>query len=400
MTEVAGVVSSGGLREPAVEGDVLLPHQRELAQLQRLRGRAFLRASEAAALADAHDALPPLATDEDSEVVRLLTRPLSSKLEIPEYYRYTCLHAYAWFLDRHPDDPVAGALVALDVTMRDLLAVERTAAPWVTGPTFPDGRIARLEEFIAALRDTVLNPVLLTRIGDLVDRGAATAEQARRSALLAECTRFPRSDRHEEQVFLRVVQACELLFFLVRHLALEVMAAAERFPAWATSRLAIAGECARHLNRVLHVLQTLTPEGFMSFREATGAASAVQSLNYHAMEITIYGYDPRKAAVFSSIEHLGGFNRAEVKNGRSLSSVLADADDTRLAKGWHELDRGLSKWRGAHYRFARTYLSADEAASGGTEGAPYVKRFVKKDACVAGPGSFADVDLINGFLYL
>ncbi|MFJ7205941.1 hypothetical protein ACIQWR_20690 [Streptomyces sp. NPDC098789] len=383
---------------PLATRALLTPRQREVATLQRTRGRARLEPEEAAHLAALHDGLPERATGED-EVTRLLTRSVSRELEIPEYYRYTCLHAYGWYLDRFPDDPVAGALLALRVTLVDLLDVERAA--WAVGerPERGDERIKRLEDAILAVGGTVTDPLLQVRIADLVDRAAVDPELARRAALLAESTRFPRSPLHEENVFLRSVQACETLFFLVRRLAVEVAAAKDEFPARAAGRLELAGGCARLLNDVFHVLLTLTPDGFMTFRDYTGAASAVQSLNYHAMEISVYGYDPRKAEVFDSVDHLHVLNTPEVRDHRPLSAALADTADTRLRDGWHVLDRALSKWRGNHYRFARTYLPAHTPASGGTDGAAYVKRFVKKDACVAGADPFGGLPLLSGFLY-
>ncbi|MEU3373499.1 hypothetical protein ACFYM2_34360 [Streptomyces sp. NPDC006711] len=377
---------------------LLTPHQREIAQLQRTRGRACLEPAEADALAALHDTLPPNPSGVD-EVTGLLTRPVSRELEIPEYYRYSCMHSYGWFLDRFPDDPVAGALLALHTTLTDLVEVERAA--WEAGiqPECGDERIKCLDEAIAVVCGTVVNQVLRVRVGDLVDQAAVDPVLARRTVLLAESTRFPRSDRHEEYVFLRAVQCCEMLFFLVRRLAVETAATKDEFPARAAARLELAGVCAGLLNDVFRVLRTLTPEGFMTFRDFTGAASAVQSLNYHAMEISIYGYDPRKAEVFGAVDHLGVLNSTEVRSHQPLKAALAGTADQRLEEGWNELDRTLSKWRGGHYRFARTYLPSDTPASGGTDGAAYVKRFVKKDACVAGADPFGGLPLLSGFLY-
>ncbi|MFG2846332.1 hypothetical protein ACGF12_24630 [Kitasatospora sp. NPDC048296] len=377
---------------------LLTPRQQEAAALQRMRGRAGLEPAEAASLAALHDALPPTATGTD-EVTRLLTRSVSRELEIPEYYRYTCLHVYGWFLDLFPDDPVAGALLALHTTLTDLAEVEREARRAGIRPECGDERIERLDETLAAVRAVVVDPLLRIGVGDLVDRAAVDPQLGRRTALLAECTRFPRSTVHEENVFLRSVQSCENLFFLVRRLAVEVAATKDEFPARAGTRLELAGACARLLGDVFHVLLTLTPKGFMTFRNYTGAASAVQSLNYHAMEISVYGYDPRKAEVFGSVEHLQMLNAPEIRDHQPLSAVLADTGNARLAAGWHELDRALSKWRGGHYRFARNYLPSDTPASGGTDGAAYVKRFVKKDACVAGSDPFGGLPLLSGFLY-
>lgn len=384
---------------PALDTErFLTPQQREIAQLQRMRGRACLEPAEADALAALHDSLLP-GTGSADEATLLLTRSVSRDLEIPEYYRYTCLHVYGWFLDFFPDDPVAGALLALHTTLTDLLELERAA--WVAGtePECGGERIKRLDHATVTVRATVVNHLLQVRIGDLVDRAAADPELARRTALLAECTRFPRSDRHEENVFLRSVQCCETLFFLIRRLSVETAANRDEFPARAAARLETAVVCAGLLNDVFSILRTMTPEGFMTFRDFTGAASAVQSLNYHTMEISLYGYDPRKTEVFKNVDHLEALNDEGVRAHRPLSAALASTADQRLKKGWAELDRSMAKWRGGHYRFARTYLPSDTPASGGTDGAAYVKRFVKKDACVAGADPFGGLPLLSGFLY-
>ncbi|MEU4213047.1 hypothetical protein AB0F13_24150 [Streptomyces sp. NPDC026206] len=399
MSVEASPVTGRDPRDCVLPGHVLTPRQEGLAELQRERGRARLEPAEAELLAAAHDTIPPEADDEVSEALRLLTRPLSRDLQIPEYYRYTCMHVYGWFLDRFPDDPVAGALLALHTTLADLAAVERVA--WLKNAQVEGGdeRIKRLDETIATVCGTVIDPVLGVRVGDLADRAAVDPALNRRTALLAECTRFPRSDKHQENIFLRTVQACENLFFLIRRLSVETAALKEGFPARAAFRLDLAGVCAALLNDVFHVLLTLTPDGFMTFRDYTGAASAVQSLNYHAMEIAVYGYDPRKHEVFGSVDHLTVLNSPEVRDHLPLSAALADTADERLAEGWQRVDRSLAKWRGGHYRFARTYLPSDTPASGGTDGAAYVKRFVKKDACVAGADPFGGLPLLSGFLY-
>ncbi|MER6031532.1 hypothetical protein [Streptomyces sp. NPDC001851] len=391
--------ASGGL---VYDVAPLTAQHREIARIQRARGRSGLEPSEREALGSLHDGTPPGAPGSEAEVLRLLTRPFSRELAVPEYYQYTCMHVYGWFLDHWPQDPVGAGLLALHTTLLDLLDVERTAlrrAGTVPRPDHIAERIALLEGLIGTVRETTADPFAPTRVGELADRATPGTEAARRIALLAECTRFPRSDRHEEHVFLRAVQACESVFFLVRRLAVEVADTAREDGAGAGRRLAQAADCAELLNGIFQVLRTLSPEGFMTFRDQTGQASAVQSLNYNTMEIAVYGFDPRKREIYDSIGHLSVLNSPAVTGYRALSAVLAGTDDPVLSEGWKRLDRGLSRWRGSHYRFARTYLPAGVKASGGTEGAAYVKKFVKKEACRPGDDPVSARELLSGFLF-
>ncbi len=375
---------------------LLTQAQREIAELQRSRGRAGLESAELAALGELFESVAD-EPGEESEVLRLLTRPFSRALAVPEYYQYTCSHVYHWFLDQTPDDPVGAALLALHTTLTDLLYVERAAWPEEVRPQHTTERIKRLQELVARVRNMPVDTVGAVTVGDLVDRAALDPALGRKVALLAECTRFPRSDQHEEHVFLRVVQSSESVFFLVRRVATEVASACRADPAEAARLLALAGDCADVLNSLFHVLLTLSPQGFMTFREQTGQASAVQSLNYNAMDISVYGFDPRKAQTYDSVPHLRVLNSPAVRDHKPLSAVVADSGDGELMAGWQRLDRTLSKWRGAHYRFARTYLPVGTQASGGTDGAAFVKRFVKKDACVAGEDAVGARELLSGF---
>ncbi|AEW95030.1 hypothetical protein SCATT_26590 [Streptantibioticus cattleyicolor NRRL 8057 = DSM 46488] len=384
---------------PAPAGFVLSGRGLQAAAVQRRAGRAALDAAEKAALAGLYQEAVAGGADPEAETLALLTRPFRQDPVVPEYYQYTCAHVYAWFLDHDPADPVGGALLALHTTLADLLATERAGHPEPGRAEHISERVARLTELLARLGEVPAGRAPGATTAALVAAAEADPVIARRSARLAECTRFPRSDRAEEHVFLRSVQASELLFFLIRQVALEACAARDTDPAAAAWYLELGRHCAEVLQGVFHTLLTLSPAGFMTFRDATGAASAVQSLNYHAMEIAVYGYDPRKAPVFASIDHLTAFNSPEVRDFRPLSTTMADAADERLREAWHRLDRRLSKWRGSHYRFARTYLPAGTKASGGTEGAAYVKKFVKKDHCRPGDDPVTARPLLSGFLH-
>jgi tryptophan 2,3-dioxygenase len=317
---------------------------------------------------------------EDAEIVRLLTRPFSRRESIPEYYRYTSLHVYDWFLVHYRDDPVCASVIAMRATLVDLVAHERTEANrHDTAPGHIEERLARLEKLLDQIDTMALNPAGTVRGRDLADRAERDAALRWKLFLLIQCTGFPQSDDHNEHVFLRSVHACELVFYLVRWIACRTTLAVNARESDAAFWLDQLATCAGLLNEIFHVLKTLSPQQFMSFREATGAASAVQSINFHLMEIAVYGYDPRKAEVFDKFSHLRELNNPPFRHHRSLREAVLGVSDPRLTAAFTKAERILLTWRGRHYGFGRLYLPSDIKGSGGTEGAGYLKRFVDKN---------------------
>lgn len=361
--------------------DLLLSGRGEnVARIQRSRGRIALTDAERDDLASLYDESVANQFSEDAEIVRLLTRPFSRRESIPEYYRYTSLHVYDWFLAHYRDDPVCASVIAMRATLVDLVAHERTEANrHDTAPGHIEERLARLERLLDQIDTMVLNPAGTVRGGDLADRAERDAALRWKLFLLIQCTGFPQSDDHNEHVFLRSVHACELVFYLVRWIACRTTLAVNTRESDAAFWLDQLATCADLLNEIFHVLKTLSPQQFMSFREATGAASAVQSINFHLMEVAVYGYDPRKAEVFDKFSHLRELNNPPFRHHRSLREAVLGVSDPRLTAAFTKVERILLTWRGRHYGFGRLYLPSDIKGSGGTEGAGYLKRFVDKN---------------------
>ncbi|MFH9349071.1 tryptophan 2,3-dioxygenase family protein [Kitasatospora sp. NPDC017646] len=368
----------------------------EIAELQQKVGRQALTDGERELLAKLYEEAYAEQTAA-SEVMRLLTRSFSRE-PIPQYYRYANLHVYSWFLDLHPTEPLAGALLAMEATLADLEAVERRAAPGLTEAVdHTEERLRRL----AALRE---------QVGRLpVDTGGTTAaeitarvrddELARwQASVLTRCSGFRASTDHHEHIFLRSVQACELAFYLIRYLAVRARMSIGRSDSQAYALTAQLVRYAELPNHIFHVLQTLTPELFLTFRDATGEASAVQSLNYHLMELVLYGYDARKVEAYAKFEHLHELTVPPLRSVRPLRDAVMEASDPGLTEALAEVERTLLTWRGRHYGFGRRYLPG-MAGSGGTEGAGYLKRFVHKDKLVPEPITTAPgLDLL-GFAF-
>ncbi|MGC0417968.1 tryptophan 2,3-dioxygenase family protein [Embleya sp. AB8] len=362
----------------------------DMVRMQGARGRAGLTEAVRNRLATRHDDTTLGAgSGPEQEIVRLLTRPFSRKEQIPEYYRYTSLHVYDWFLAHYPDDPIAAGIVAIQATVADLTAREaaRAEQPGEAAPYLPE-RLDRLRQLVARLDEVVVDPVGPLRGADLRERAKNDATLRWRLFVLTRCTAFPQSADANEHIFLRSVHSCELGFYLVRWAACRAITAimAGDHPT-AAFRIEQVGACSELLNAVFHTLKTLSPEQFMAFREATGAASAVQSLNFHLAELALFGYDPRKFEVFSRFGHLRMLNDPPYRDHRPLRAAVADSASPELTTAFDAVERSLLNWRGRHYGFGRLYLPRQLKGSGGTEGAGYLKTFVNKDSCLPGePG--------------
>jgi tryptophan 2,3-dioxygenase len=366
--------------------DLLLPGRGEgIARMQRARGRIALTDAERNVLSALYDESVVNQSSEDAEVVRLLTRSFSRGENIPEYYRYTSLHVYDWFLAHYRDDLVCASVIAMRTTLVDLVAHERTEADrHDTAPEHIGERLARLERLLDQIDTMVLNPAGTVRGRDLADRAERDAALRWQLFLLIQCTGFPQSDDHNEYMFLRSVQVCDIVFYLIRWIACRATLAVNSREFDAAFWLDQLATCAALLDGIYHVLKTLSPQQFMNFREATGDSSAVQSINFHLMEIAVYGYDPRKTEVFDRFSHLQELNNSSFRHHWSLREAVRAVSDPKLTAVFAKVERILLAWRGRHYGIARLYLPKNIKGSGGTDGAAYLKRFVDKNDFLPG----------------
>ncbi|WP_329168771.1 tryptophan 2,3-dioxygenase family protein [Streptomyces sp. NBC_01267] len=369
---------------PSLPGDA-----ENIARLQSTRGRAALTESERDRLAGSYEAVAVDSHATEAETIRLLTRPFSRSERIPEYYRYTSLHVYDWFLAPYGEDPVAAVTLAMRATLADLAAWEQAREDVRPGalPYLPE-RLARLHAVIGQVDDVVINPVGPVHGADVAHGAGTDAALRWRLYVLTRCTAFTQSDDDNEHIFLRSVHACELAFYLSRWTACRAIVAMDSGDREeAQFRIGQVAACSELIKGIFHALRTLSPEQFMNFREATGAASAVQSLNFHLMELALFGYDPRKSEVFERIDHLRMLNDPPYRAHWSLRGAVLASDSPELSAAFATVERSLMTWRGRHYGFGRLYLPRQLKGSGGTEGAGYLKRFVDKDSCLPGtPG--------------
>lgn len=330
----------------------------------------------------------------DEETILLLTRPFSQRLDIPEYYRYTGLHVFGWFLSSQ-DDVFESCLLALHATLAELYTVELREVDRY--PHIAE-RLRRLDAVLDQVGELPVEPDSTLRGRDVVCQAAEDAGLARQLMVLTRCSGFRRSDKHDEHIFIRSVLACELTFFMIRWVARQAIAVIDLDRSEFFFRMTQLLACVDALTGIFHALKTLTPELFLGFRDATGDASAVQSLNYHLMELVVYGYDDRKAEVFTKFAHLDRISDPRLREFRSLADVALTSADPAVREAVTQLERRLLVWRGRHYGFGRTYLP-NMKGSGGTEGAGYLKRFTHKAGLRSGAMIEDPEHLLSHFAY-
>lgn len=315
--------------------------------------------------------------DDENDTILLLARPFSNRLTIPEYYRYTGLHVFGWFLSQQ-EDVFGSCLLAMHATITELSKVERQeAARHPVAPEHIAERLRRLDRLTEQLGEVRVEPHSMLRGQDVVERAGADERLARQLLVLTKCCGFRRSDKHDEHIFLRSVLACELIFFMIRWVTRQAISVIDLDRSEFFFRMNQLVDCSDLLSGIFHALKTLSPELFLGFRDATGDASAVQSLNYHLMELAVYGYDERKEETFTKFAHLDRISDPRLRALRSLQDVAMASADPEVVDAFNRFERQLLVWRGRHYGFGRTYLP-DMKGSGGTEGAGYLKRFTHK----------------------
>lgn len=130
---------------------------------------------------------------------------------------------------------------------------------------------------------------------------------------------------------------------------------------------------------VFKAMKTMPDENFMQgFREATGNASAIQSLTYQYLQIFTLGLDPQKVGALELIpEH-----RPLLLYGNPkfvpLKAKLIELDEKEslpesLRDAAYDLDKKMYAWRGEHLGIAKRYLADLQPGTGGTPGVSYLE---------------------------
>jgi tryptophan 2,3-dioxygenase len=382
-TVAAGTQLAEWCRRP---DPVAFPYDAVTAELRRA-GKHFASRELLASLAAARAALRPGTTDAGRRLASFLATALDKWDDRYDNPSYLALDG----LDLPAGTPQQAAtrrdrLVALLIA--DALRFELDAADGRTAlqPELrPDARITEKRCRHALL---VLAPVLARRgipVCTDADDPIASARDAVQAVLgdatpdderLLQLTLLPVSRVHDECLFIRVLQSYEMTF---AYAAVELEAAAAAIArgdgAAAAAALDGGARAMAESSPLFSLIATMQPQAFLTFREYTDGASAIQSRNYKRMESTCRTPDRDRvdSAAYLSVPEV----RAAVLAGRptidrALQAATLSAETVAAVHAaMDRFESALLKWRRTHHGVAGRMLG-DRRGTGDTAGQGYL----------------------------
>jgi tryptophan 2,3-dioxygenase len=225
---------------------------------------------------------------------------------------------------------------------------------------------------------------------DAVSAGMSAAERRK-----LQLTALPVSLVHDEYMFIRALQSYETTFALMAvQLKAAVSALAGDDAAAAASAIDAAAEVLAEASPIWSLVGTMRTEAFLTFREYTDGASAIQSRNYKDVEATCRRPDPARldSPAYRSVPEI----RERVLAGqRSLDEALDTAmltphEREAVGAAMHRFEAAIFKWRKTHYSVAVRMLG-ERRGTGNTDGVRYLEQVrtipVFEPRCPFGHGS-------------
>ncbi|HWH95199.1 MAG TPA: tryptophan 2,3-dioxygenase family protein [Baekduia sp.] len=228
----------------------------------------------------------------------------------------------------------------------------------------------------------------------------------------------PRSDEHDELLFIVIHQVSELWFkqllHELAHLQRRLAAGDATSPLHTLRRTLVI---LKTLVGQMDVLETLTPRQFAGFRQRLGPASGFQSAQFRELEAVLGGRDRRLLALHAA----GGAAHAAIANAMarpalfdSLLRHLADAGyavpaaalerdvaapyepdagvqevllevygdeglPAQICERMVDLDEGVQEWRYRHVKLIERTIG-HQAGTGGSAGADFLRRTLFRPA--------------------
>lgn len=352
----------------------------------RHAGKHFASPQLLAALAAARAAPHPQGTDVDQRLARFLHAALDKhdqRFDNPSYLALDGLELPAG--DATQAAARRDRLLAL--LMVDVLRFELDAAEGRTSlqPELrPDARIVDKRCRHALL---VLAPLLARKGLQVPDHAdpVAAARQAMRTVLgdataederTLQLTLLPVSRIHDECMFIRVLQGYEVTFaYVAVELAAVAAAIAGGLGAAAQEALDRAALAMAESSPLFSLLGTMRPEAFLTFRQFTDGASAIQSRNYKRIESACRTPDRQRLdspAYLSTPEVreavLGG---QPTIDGALQAGNLPVGQEEAVRAAMDRFADALLKWRRTHHSVAGRMLG-DRRGTGDTEGRAYL----------------------------
>jgi tryptophan 2,3-dioxygenase len=192
----------------------------------------------------------------------------------------------------------------------------------------------------------------------------------------------PRSDEHDELLFIVIHQVYELWFKQLLHELAHLQARLEDGD---------TPHAVRTLRRILtilkvavaqiDVLETMSPLQFSSFRDRLEASSGFQSRQFRQIESVLGQRDPaaRPSLFDSFLTYLDGHGYRVVEDDVEevlLAVYRDDGGPAQVAEHLVDLDEGLQEWRYRHVKMVERTIG-DKT---GTGGAAYLRSTLSKPA--------------------
>jgi tryptophan 2,3-dioxygenase len=191
----------------------------------------------------------------------------------------------------------------------------------------------------------------------------------------------PRTDEHDELLFIVVHQVYELWFKQLLH---ELRYLQARMQSGDTAHvLSTARRVLTILKTVvaqIDVLETMTPRQFTSFRSRLEAASGFQSKQFRELEALLGARAGDGPTVFDSLlAYLctQGYAVAASAGSKSVQEVLLavysdDGEPAQVCERLVDLDEGMQEWRYRHLKMVERTIGA-KPGTGGSSGAEYLR---------------------------
>ncbi len=183
---------------------------------------------------------------------------------------------------------------------------------------------------------------------------------------------------HDEHLFVRMLQSFETVFALVAvELRAAILAVRGGDAARAIRALTAAGDALDDASPLFSLVATMQPEAFMTFREYTDGASAIQSRSYKTIESLCRRPDEARLAGpgYAAVPDV----RARVRAGQPTLqdalalSALSPCDLAQIRAAMSALEREVLAWRKTHHNIASRMLGL-RRGTGRTEGVPYLAK--------------------------
>ena len=330
--------------------------------------------------------------DDELELARRVLYPeWCISTGMPQYRAYINADVLNWFLHTTArtsyQDVCRRCVLAIKIILHDLQSSEVQALTNVAqrGADFNEeavrDRLERVEALRSAFEEEIPRSTSLARVPPAGWAEYLAPES--QSLALVHLTALPLTLEHDERFFLRVIHISECCFFAILTASL---ASAERLK---HDQIEVAAKCLRValpfaelLTPLFQALKTMSPERFHRFRDATGAASAIQSRTYQLMQVSLMGVNPATIDVVTEFEGLQDLRVCDQPDFVSLATLSRERNVAVSPHGpaWTEilcaLRKELYKWRTMHVGIVRKYL-AGLPGTGGTTAVEYLNRSLR-----------------------